>query len=153
VLSTLHTNDAPQTLTRMVDMGVKPYAIATSVSLIIAQRLSRRLCQACKQPLDLPHDALLREGFSEQQLAMPGFKVYKHVGCGQCTDGYKGRVGIYEVLPVTEAIGRIILEGGSAPHIAAEARKQGVWDLRTAGLKKVADGLTTLEEVNRVTVE
>jgi type IV pilus assembly protein PilB len=153
VLSTLHTNDAPQTLTRMVDMGVKPYAIATSVSLIIAQRLARRLCQACKQPLDLPHDALLREGFSEQQLATPGFKVYKHVGCGQCTDGYKGRVGIYEVLPVTESIGRIILEGGSAPHIAAEARKHGVWDLRTAGLKKAADGLTTLEEVNRVTVE
>ena len=153
VLSTLHTNDAPQTLTRMVDMGVKPYAIATSVSLIIAQRLSRRLCQSCKQPLDLPHDALLREGFTEQQLSTPGFKVYKHVGCSQCTDGYKGRIGIYEVLPVTESIGRIILEGGSAPHIAAEARKQGVWDLRTAGLKKVADGLTTLEEVNRVTVE
>jgi type IV pilus assembly protein PilB len=153
VLSTLHTNDAPQTLTRMVDMGVKPYAIATSVSLIIAQRLARRLCTACKQPFDLPHDALLREGFSEQQIATPGFKVYKHVGCGQCTDGYKGRVGIYEVLPVTESIGRIILEGGSAPHIAAEARKQGVWDLRTAGLKKVMDGLTTLEEVNRVTVE
>ncbi|HKX98229.1 MAG TPA: type IV-A pilus assembly ATPase PilB [Steroidobacteraceae bacterium] len=153
VLSTLHTNDAPQTLTRMVDMGVKPYAIATSVSLIIAQRLARRLCQSCKQPLDLPHDALLREGFTEQQLSAPGFKVYKHVGCSQCTDGYKGRVGIYEVLPVTESIGRIILEGGSAPHIAAEARKNGVWDLRTAGLKKVQDGLTTLEEVNRVTVE
>jgi type IV pilus assembly protein PilB len=153
VLSTLHTNDAPQTLTRMVDMGVKPYAIATSVSLIIAQRLARRLCQSCKQPLDLPHDALLREGFTEQQLTTPGFKVYKHVGCSQCTDGYKGRIGIYEVLPVTESIGRIILEGGSAPHIAAEARKNGVWDLRTAGLKKVLDGLTTLEEVNRVTVE
>ncbi len=153
VLSTLHTNDAPQTLTRMVDMGVKPYAIATSVSLIIAQRLARRLCSACKQPLDLPHDALLREGFSEQQVATPGFKVYKHVGCSQCTDGYKGRVGLYEVLPVTESIGRIILEGGSAPHIAAEARKEGVWDLRTAGLKKVMDGMTTLEEVNRVTVE
>jgi type IV pilus assembly protein PilB len=153
VLSTLHTNDAPQTLTRMVDMGVKPYAIATSVSLIIAQRLARRLCSNCKQPLDLPHDALLREGFTEQQVSTPGFKVYKHVGCGQCTDGYKGRVGIYEVLPVTESIGRIILEGGSAPHIAAEARKAGVWDLRTAGLKKVVDGLTTLEEVNRVTVE
>ena len=153
VLSTLHTNDAPQTLTRMIDMGVKPYAIATSVSLIIAQRLARRLCQSCKQPLDLPHDALLREGFTEQQLSATGFKLYKHVGCGQCTDGYKGRVGIYEVLPVTESIGRIILEGGSAPHIAAEARKQGVWDLRTAGLKKVLDGLTTLEEVNRVTVE
>jgi type IV pilus assembly protein PilB len=153
VLSTLHTNDAPQTLTRMVDMGVKPYAIATSVSLIIAQRLARRLCAACKQPFDLPHDALLREGFTEQQLSTPGFKVYKHVGCSQCTDGYKGRIGIYEVLPVTESIGRIILEGGSAPHIAAEARKNGVWDLRTAGLKKVLDGLTTLEEVNRVTVE
>ena len=153
VLSTLHTNDAPQTLTRMIDMGVKPYAIATSVSLIIAQRLARRLCSACKQPFDLPHDALLREGFSEQQIATPGFKVYKHVGCSQCTDGYKGRVGLYEVLPVTEAIGRIILEGGSAPHIAAEARKQGVWDLRTAGLKKVMDGMTTLEEDNRVTVE
>jgi type IV pilus assembly protein PilB len=153
VLSTLHTNDAPQTLTRMVDMGVKPYAIATSVSLIIAQRLARRLCNACKQPLDLPHDALLREGFSEQQVAKTDFKIYKPVGCGQCTDGYKGRVGIYEVLPVTEAIGRIILEGGSAPHIAEEARKQGVWDLRTSGLKKVLDGQTSLEEVNRVTVE
>jgi type IV pilus assembly protein PilB len=153
VLSTLHTNDAPQTLTRMVDMGVKPYAIATSVSLIIAQRLARRLCPSCKQPLDLPHDALLREGFTEQQVSTPGFKVYKHVGCSQCTDGYKGRVGIYEVLPVTDAIGRIILEGGSAPHIAEEARKAGVWDLRTAGLKKVMDGMTTLEEVNRVTVD
>ncbi len=153
VLSTLHTNDAPQTLTRMVDMGVKPYAIATSVSLIIAQRLARRLCNACKQPLDLPHDALLREGFTEEQVATTGFKVYKPVGCSQCTDGYKGRVGVYEVLPVTETIGRIILEGGSAPHIADEARKQGVWDLRTAGLKKVRDGQTSLQEVNRVTVE
>ncbi|MGE0029505.1 MAG: type IV-A pilus assembly ATPase PilB [Steroidobacteraceae bacterium] len=153
VLSTLHTNDAPQTLTRMVDMGVKPYAIATSVSLIIAQRLARRLCPNCKAPLDLPHDALLKEGFTEEQIAMSEFKVYKAVGCSQCTDGYKGRVGIYEVLPVTEAIGRIILEGGSAPHIRDQARKDGVWDLRTAGLKKCRDGLTSLEEVNRVTVE
>jgi type IV pilus assembly protein PilB len=153
VLSTLHTNDAPQTLTRMVDMGVKPYAIATSVSLIIAQRLGRRLCGNCKQPLELPHDALLKEGFSEEQIASTEFKIYKPVGCSQCTDGYKGRVGLYEVLPVTEAIGRIILEGGSAPHIRDQARKDGVWDLRTAGLKKVLDGLTSLEEVNRVTVE
>jgi type IV pilus assembly protein PilB len=153
VLSTLHTNDAPQTLTRMVDMGVKPYAIATSVSLIIAQRLARRLCSNCKQPLDLPHDALLREGFTEQQISTTGFKVYKHVGCSQCTDGYKGRIGLYEVMPVSDAIGRIILEGGSAPHIAEQARKEGVWDLRAAGLKKVSDGLTTLEEVNRVTVD
>jgi type IV pilus assembly protein PilB len=153
VLSTLHTNDAPQTLTRLVDMGVKPYAIATSVSLIIAQRLSRRLCPNCKVPLTLPAEALLKEGFTEQQIAAPDFKVYKPVGCSQCTDGYKGRVGIYEVLPVTEAIGRIILEGGSAPNIRDQARKDGVWDLRTAGLKKVVDGLTSLEEVNRVTVE
>ncbi|MDP9197883.1 MAG: type IV-A pilus assembly ATPase PilB, partial [Pseudomonadota bacterium] len=153
VLSTLHTNDAPQTLTRLVDMGVKPYAIATSVSLIIAQRLSRRLCSNCKVPLTLPAEALLKEGFTEQQIAAADFKVYKPVGCSQCTDGYKGRVGIYEVLPVTEAIGRIILEGGSAPHIRDQARKEGVWDLRTAGLKKVMDGLTSLQEVNRVTVE
>ena len=153
VLSTLHTNDAPQTLTRMVDMGVKPYAIATSVSLIIAQRLARRLCPNCKTLLDLPADALLREGFTEEQVKSADFKIYKPVGCGQCTDGYKGRVGLYEVLPVTEAIGRIILEGGSAPHIRDQARKEGVWDLRTAGLKKVMDGLTSLEEVNRVTVE
>jgi type IV pilus assembly protein PilB len=153
VLSTLHTNDAPQTLTRMVDMGVKLYAIATSVSLIIAQRLARRLCPNCKVPLDLPHDALLKEGFTDEQIAMSDFKVYKAVGCSQCTDGYKGRVGIYEVLPVTEAIGRIILEGGIAPHIRDQARKDGVWDLRTAGLKKCRDGLSSLEEVNRVTVE
>jgi type IV pilus assembly protein PilB len=153
VLSTLHTNDAPQTLTRLVDMGVKPYAIATSVSLIIAQRLSRRLCSNCKVPLTLPAEALLKEGFTEEQIAAPDFKVHKPVGCSQCTDGYKGRVGIYEVLPVTEAIGRIILEGGSAPHIRDQARKEGVWDLRTAGLKKVVDGLTSLQEVNRVTVE
>jgi type IV pilus assembly protein PilB len=153
VLSTLHTNDAPQTLTRLVDMGVKPYAIATSVSLIIAQRLARRLCSNCKTPLDVPHEALLREGFTEVQISQSAFKIYKPVGCSQCTDGYKGRIGIYEVLPVTEQIGRIILEGGSAPHIRDEARKEGVWDLRTAGLKKVRDGMTSLEEVNRVTVE
>ena len=153
VLSTLHTNDAPQTLTRMVDMGVKPYAIATSVSLIIAQRLARRLCSSCKAPLTLPAEALLKEGFTEDQVQRGDFKVHKAVGCSQCTDGYKGRVGIYEVLPITEAIGRIILEGGSAPHIRDQARKEGVWDLRTAGLKKVMDGLTSLEEVNRVTVE
>jgi type IV pilus assembly protein PilB len=103
--------------------------------------------------LTLPGEALLKEGFTEEQIAAPEFKVYKPVGCSQCTDGYKGRIGIYEVLPVTEAIGRIILEGGSAPHIRDQARKEGVWDLRTAGLRKVMDGLTSLEEVNRVTVE
>jgi type IV pilus assembly protein PilB len=134
-------------------MGVKPYAIATSVSLIIAQRLARRLCANCKGSLSLPAEALLKEGFSEDQVRRGDFKVHKAVGCSQCTDGYKGRIGIYEVLPVTEPIGRIILEGGSAPHIRVQARKDGVWDLRTAGLKKVMDGLTSLEEVNRVTVE
>jgi len=153
VLSTLHTNDAPQTLTRLVDMGVKPYSIATSVSLIIAQRLARRLCSNCKEPLDLPKEALLKEGFGEKDLETPEFRIFRPVGCSQCVDGYKGRVGIYEVLPVSEEIGRIILAGGSAPDIWERAREDGVWDLRTAGLKKVRDGLTSLEEVNRVTVD
>jgi type IV pilus assembly protein PilB len=137
----------------MIDMGVKPYAIATSVSLIIAQRLARRLCNSCKAELKLPAEAALREGFSHEQVERPDFRIYRAVGCSQCTDGFKGRVGIYEVLPVTESIGRIILEGGSAPHIRDQARKEGVWDLRTSALKKVLDGVTSLEEVNRVTVE
>ena len=153
VLSTLHTNDAPQTLTRLVDMGVKPYSIATSVSLIIAQRLARRLCSNCKQPIDLPAEALLKEGFTQDDLKEATFQVFRPVGCSQCVDGYKGRVGVYEVMPVTEAIGRIILAGGSAPDIRDEARREGVWDLRKAGLKKVRDGMTSLEEVNRVTVD
>ncbi len=152
VLSTLHTNDAPQTLTRMVDMGVKPYAIATSVSLIIAQRLARRLCSHCKQPLDIPREALLKEGFTQADLAA-GMKIFAPKGCANCTDGYKGRVGIYQVLPVTEAIVRIILALGSAPEIGAQAAKEGVWDLRRAGLEKVKSGMTSLEEVNSVTVE
>jgi type IV pilus assembly protein PilB len=153
VLSTLHTNDAPQTLTRLVDMGVKPYSIATSVSLIIAQRLARRLCSNCKEPVELPAEALLKEGFTEEEVRTAEFKIYRPVGCSQCVDGYKGRVGIYEVLPVTDAIGRIILTGGSAPDIREQAEKEGVWDLRRSGLKKVRDGLTSLEEVNRVTVD
>jgi len=152
VLSTLHTNDAPQTLTRLVDMGVKPYAIATSVSLIIAQRLARRLCNNCKQPVEIPREALLREGFSEMDVAS-GLKIFGPKGCGNCTDGYKGRAGIYQVLPVTEAIARIILAGGSAVEIGTQAAKEGVWDLRRAGLEKVKNGLTSLEEVNSVTTE
>ena len=103
VLSTLHTNDAPQTLTRLIDMGVKPYAIATSVSLIIAQRLARRLCNTCKQTIDVPKEALLKEGFSEADVAA-GIKIFGPKGCANCTDGYKGRVGIYQVLPVTDSI-------------------------------------------------
>jgi len=152
VLSTLHTNDAPQTLTRLVDMGVKPYAIATSVSLIIAQRLARRLCSNCKVPVDVPREALLKEGFSEMDVAS-GLKIFAPKGCANCTDGYKGRTGIYQVLPVTEAIARIILAGGSAVEIGAQSAKEGVWDLRRAGLEKVKNGLTGLEEINSVTTE
>ncbi len=152
VLSTLHTNDAPKTLTRLVDMGVKPYAIATSVSLIIAQRLARRLCNNCKAKQEIPPEALLKEGFSEEEIAN-GLKIYVPVGCSQCTDGYKGRTGLYEVLPVSEEIGRIIMEGGNAIQIAQQAAREGVWSLRRSGLQKVRDGITSLEEVNSVTVD
>ena len=152
VMSTLHTNDAPQTLTRLVDMGVKPYAIATSVSLIIAQRLARRLCSHCKQPIDVPAEALLKEGFQEADVAA-GLKIFGPKGCESCTDGYKGRVGIYQVLPITESIARIILALGSAVDIGSQAAKEGVWDLRRSGLEKVKAGLTSLEEVNSVTTE
>jgi type IV pilus assembly protein PilB len=152
VLSTLHTNDAPQTLTRLIDMGVKPYAIATSVSLIIAQRLARRLCSQCKAPMDIPKEALLKEGFSEADAAS-GLKIFQPKGCSACTDGYKGRVGIYQVLPVTDAIARIILAGKSAVEIGDEAKKEGVWDLRRSGLEKVKAGMTSLEEINSVTTE
>ncbi len=152
VLSTLHTNDAPQTLTRLVDMGVKPYAIATSVSLIIAQRLARRLCPHCKQTLDIPADALLREGFTQADIDA-GMTIFGPTGCSHCTDGYKGRVGIYQVMPVTETIGRLIMEGGNAITISDQARREGVWDLRTSGLNKVRNGLTSLAEVNSVTIE
>ena len=123
VLSTLHTNDAPQTLTRLVDMGVKPYAIATSVSLIIAQRLARRLCQHCRVPLDVPAEALRKEGFPEEDICR-GIQLFGPKGCQNCTDGYKGRVGIYQVMPVTEEIGRIIMAGGSAIDISDAARKE-----------------------------
>ncbi len=152
VLSTLHTNDAPQTLTRMVDMGVKPYAIATSVSLIIAQRLARKLCGQCKQPIDVPAEALLKEGFSEQDVR-GSLKVYGPVGCSNCTDGYKGRTGLYQVMPVTPAIARLILSGGNAMEIGEQAAREGVWDLRRAGLEKVRTGVTSLEEVNSVTID
>jgi type IV pilus assembly protein PilB len=152
VLSTLHTNDAPQTLTRLVDMGVKPYAIATSVSLIIAQRLARKLCSNCKQPIDIPAEALKKEGFEEADIQQ-GIRVYRAVGCNQCTDGYKGRLGIYQVMPVTETIGRIIMEGGGALDIGDQAAKDGIWNLRRSGLQKVKDGVTSLEEVNNVTIE
>jgi type IV pilus assembly protein PilB len=152
VLSTLHTNDAPKTLTRLVDMGVKPYAIATSVSLIIAQRLARRLCNSCKARVEVPEEALLKEGFSREEIAT-GINIFGPVGCTQCTDGYKGRTGIYEVMPVSEEIGRIIMEGGNVMQIKEQAVREGVWGLRQSGLKKVRDGVTSLDEINRVTVD
>jgi type IV pilus assembly protein PilB len=152
VLSTLHTNDAPRTLTRLVDMGVKPYAIATSVHLIIAQRLARRLCEHCKEIRDIPEEALLQEGFTREEIR-GGLRIFGPVGCRQCTDGYKGRVGIYQVMPVTETIGRIILEGGNAVQIEEQAEKEGVWSLRKSALNKVKVGVTSLEEINRVTIE
>jgi type IV pilus assembly protein PilB len=152
VLSTLHTNDAPQTLTRLVDMGVKPYAIATSVSLIIAQRLARRLCSNCKQIVDVPAEALKKEGFTDADIAT-GIKIYGPKGCNSCTDGYKGRVGIYQVMPVSEAIGRLIMAGGNAIDIADQAAKEQISDLRRSGLRKVMQGVTSLEEVNSVTIE
>jgi len=152
VLSTLHTNDAPRTLTRMVDMGVKPYAIASTVSLIIAQRLARRLCDNCKEVKDIPKEALLKEGFSPADIKK-GIEVFGPNGCKSCNEGYKGRVGIFQVLEVTDTIGRIIMEGGNAMQIADQAVKDGVADLRTAGLNKVKEGITSLEEINRVTIE
>jgi type IV pilus assembly protein PilB len=152
VLSTLHTNDAPKTLTRLIDMGVKPYAIATSVSLIIAQRLARKLCNNCKTPIDMPPEALLKEGFSEEEIEQ-GIKIYKPIGCGSCTDGYKGRTGLYQVMPVSEEIQRIILQEGNAVDIAAQAAAEGIWDLRRSGLEKAKSGITSLDEVNQCTVE
>jgi type IV pilus assembly protein PilB len=152
VLSTVHTNDAPKTLTRLMDMGVKPYAIATSVSLIIAQRLARRLCNTCKIKLDIPDEALLKEGFTPEEIAT-GLQIFGPVGCTQCTDGYKGRTGIYEVMPVSEEIGRIIMTGGSVIDIKEQAVREGVWGLRQSALKKVKDGITSLDEINRVTVD
>ena len=152
VLSTLHTNDAPQTLTRMVNMGVPPYNIAGSVNLIIAQRLARRLCSQCKEELDIPKEALLEEGFNPKDIAA-GLKIYGPKGCDQCSGGYKGRVGIYQVMPVSEEMGRIIMENGNAMQLAEQAKKEGIPDLRESGLKKVKDGITSLDELNRVTKE
>ncbi len=152
VLSTLHTNDAPQTLTRLMNMGVPPYNIASSINLIVAQRLCRRLCPHCKQELDIPASALREEGFTEKDIKQ-GVKVYGPNGCDQCNEGYKGRVGIYQVMPISEKMGQIIMEGGNALQLAEQADKEGVPDLRKSGLKKVKDGVTSLDEVNRVTKE
>jgi type IV pilus assembly protein PilB len=152
VLSTLHTNDAPTTLTRLLNMGVAPFNIAASVLLITAQRLGRRLCENCKAPADYPRQALLRAGFKEADLD-GSWKQYRAVGCSSCNNGYKGRVGLYQVMPITDAMQRIILSQGTALDISQQAQKDGVRDLRQAGLVKVRAGVTTLEEVITVTNE
>jgi type IV pilus assembly protein PilB len=152
VLSTLHTNDAPTTLTRMMNMGIPTFNIASSVILITAQRLARRLCATCKSPLDVPRKALLDAGYKAEELD-GSWTPYKPVGCSACNNGYKGRVGIYQVMPITEEIQRIILKGGSALDIAQQASREGVRTLRESGLLKVKQGVTSLDEVLSVTNE
>jgi type IV pilus assembly protein PilB len=152
VMSTLHTNDAPTTLTRLMNMGVAPFNIAASVLLITAQRLARRLCENCKKPADYPRESLLKAGFKPEDLD-GNWKPYRAVGCSSCNNGYKGRVGLYQVMPITESIQRIILSEGTALDIARQAQAEGVRDLRQAGLIKVRAGVTTLEEVITVTNE
>lgn len=149
VLSTLHTNDAPQTIARLMNMGVAPYNITSSVTLVIAQRLARRL-HDCKREVHLPEHALLAEGFTHEEIAS-GFKLYEPAGCPDCTEGYKGRTGIYQVMPMTEEIQAIVLEGGNAMQIAEAAQRSGVRDLRRSALVKVMNGVTSLAEINRVT--
>ena len=153
VLSTLHTNSAPETLTRLRNMGVASFNIATSVNLVIAQRLARRLCKSCKKPTDVPKNSLLEMGFTEEDLADPSNVIYEPVGCSECRDGYKGRVGIYEVMKVTPEIARIIMEDGNAIEIKDAALKQGFRDLRRSGILKVLKGTTSIQEMYRVTSE
>ncbi|GAA3570074.1 hypothetical protein GCM10022265_19340 [Marinobacter xestospongiae] len=150
VLSTLHTNSAAETLTRMMNMGVPSFNIATSVSLIIAQRLGRRLCNSCKEPAEIPNDVLLAEGFTEAQIET-GFTLYRPKGCDKCSGGYKGRVGIYEVVKITDKLANMIMEEASSIAIARQAQEEGFANLRQSALEKVIQGVTSLEEANRVT--
>ena len=150
VLSTLHTNDAPQTISRLMNMGIAPFNITSSVSLVIAQRLARRLCQHCKKPMTLPDHALLAEGFTQAQIDA-GLSLFDAVGCDRCNEGYKGRTGIYQVMPMSDAIQKIVLEGGNAMQIAEAAKISGVYDLRMSAIRKCCAGVTSLAEINRVT--
>ena len=152
VMSTLHTNDAPTTLTRLLNMGVAPFNIAASVLLITAQRLARKLCENCKKPADYPRESLLKAGFRAEDLD-GNWKPYRAVGCSACNNGYKGRVGVYQVMPITDAIQRIILNEGTSMDIAKQAELEGVRDLRQSGLVKVRAGATSLEEIINVTNE
>ncbi|MBY6225803.1 type IV-A pilus assembly ATPase PilB [Ferrimonas balearica] len=151
VMSTLHTNSAAETLTRMLNMGVPAYNIASSVNLIMAQRLCRKLCPKCRQPESIPHEELLREGFSPGQLHTQP-TIYRAVGCDACTDGYKGRVGLYELMPMSKAISDLIMNNGSSLELEAQANREGMVSLRNSGLLKVLEGVTSLAEVNRVTI-
>ena len=153
VLSTLHTNSAPETLTRLRNMGVASFNIATSVNLVIAQRLARRLCKVCKKPADIPAQSLLEMGFTQEDLDNPDNVIYEPVGCAECREGYKGRVGIYEVMKVTPEISRIIMEDGNAIQIKDVAMTQGFRDLRRSGIMKVLQGVTSIQEMYRVTSE
>ena len=150
VLSTLHTNDAPQTIARLMNMGIAPYNITSSVTLVIAQRLARRLCSKCRKPQELPVNALLAEGFTQGEIDA-GFTLYQAVGCDECTEGYKGRTGIYQVMPMSDEIQAIVLAGGNAMQIAEVAQQAGVRDLRQSALMKARNGITSLAEINRVT--
>ena len=152
VLSTLHTNDAPQTIVRLMNMGVPAYNLASTLTLIIAQRLARRLCNNCKKPTDIPRPELIKEGFEPEVVDAPGFRLYKAVGCDNCDRGYKGRTGIYQVMPFSEAMGRIIMEGGSAIELTDQAQKEGIRDLRQSALLKCRMGVIDLLEANRTTM-
>ncbi len=153
VMSTLHTNDAPQTLTRMLDMGIQPFAIATAVNIITAQRLGRRLCGRCKRPAEgIPKEALIAEGFTEEEVEND-LVIYEAVGCDQCNDGYKGRVGIYQVMPMSDEMKRLVMEGRNAIDLADQARREGIPDIRQSAIRKVKTGFTDLAEINRVTQE
>ena len=150
VLSTLHTNDAPQSVTRLINIGVAAYNVSSSVNLVIAQRLARKLCSYCRRPVDIPHQELIKNGFKPEDL--DDLTIYEAVGCEQCDRGYKGRSGIFQVMPFTETMGRILMEGGSAHNIADQAKQEGIRDLRESALKKVKDGVIDLLEANRTTM-
>jgi len=153
LLSTLHTNDAPSSLTRLANMGVAPFNVASSVILIMAQRLARRLCPKCKAPEEIPPEALLRAGFAEADLD-DTWQPFTRVGCEHCRHtGYKGRVGVYEVMTISDDMRQLIMKNGTALDIASLARREGIVDLRHSGLKKVKAGITSLEEVEAVTNE
>jgi type IV pilus assembly protein PilB len=152
VLATLHTNDAPQTITRLMNMGIPSYNVAAALNLVMAQRLARRLCNHCKKPIELPRQTLLREGFTEQELDA-GLTVHDAVGCDRCTDGYKGRIGIYQVMTISDDMRTLIMQEATAMEIAAQAERDGIADLVRAGLDKVRDGVTSLSEIHRITKE